>query len=142
MDFHPTALKFGVVFVGAGVGGVLRYWLGGVTQTWFGDTVPGWTSFPIGTLLVNVTGCFAIGILAVLLTGPFLVREEVRLALLVGVLGGYTTFSSFGRETIALIHDGQWLFAGLNVLISNVVGLAAVFLGDRLATSLFGTGAP
>lgn len=142
MDISPAALKFGAVFLGAGVGGVVRYWVGGAVQNWFSNAVPAWTSFPLGTMLVNISGCFVMGVLAAMLTGPFLVREEVRLALLVGVLGGYTTFSSFGRETIALVHDGQWLFAGLNVVVSNVVGLIAVFGGDRLAVRLFGGGAP
>lgn len=140
MDVPPTAIKFGVVFLGAGIGGVLRYGLGGVVQNWFGNASPSWASFPLGTLVVNVSGCFAIGVLATALTGPLMAREEVRLALLVGVLGGYTTFSSFGRETMALVHDGQWLFAGLNVLASNALGLAGVFAGDRMATRLFGGG--
>jgi CrcB protein len=142
MDGATSATKLGLVFLGAGAGGVLRYWLGGVVQHWFGASAPGWASFPVGTLVVNVSGCFLIGLLAVMLTGPLMVREEVRLALLIGVLGGYTTFSSFGRETLALVHDGQWLFAGLNVLVSNAAGLAAVFAGDRLAMRLFGGGAP
>jgi CrcB protein len=142
MEVNPAAIKFGAVFLGAGVGGVLRYWIGGVVQNWFSNVAPGWASFPLGTMVINISGCFVIGALAAVLTGPLLVREEVRLALLVGLLGGYTTFSSFGKETMALVHDGQWLFAGLNVGVSNIVGLIAVFGGDRLAVRLFGGGAP
>src|SRR5258705_449699 len=91
-----------------------------------------------GGRMFLISGCVAIGVLFALFTGPVLVREEVRVALFIGVLGGYTTFSSFGRETIALVHDGQWLFAALNVLLSNVLGLLGVFAGDRLVTRLFG----
>ncbi len=71
-------------------------------------------------------------------TGPVLLREEYRVALLIGVLGGYTTFSSFGRETMALIDDGQFARASVNVVLSNGVGLFAVWLGARLAERWFG----
>lgn len=140
MEPTPTALKIGVVFVGAGAGGVLRYWLGGLVQTWFGAHAPGWAAFPAGTVAVNVTGCFLIGVLAVALSGSLAAREEVRLALLMGLLGGYTTFSSFGLETIRLAQDDRWALAGANVVLSNVAALLAVFAGDRLAVRVFGGG--
>lgn len=129
-------LKPLLVFVGSGGGGLLRYWLGGLVQAWWGPT------FPLGTLIVNITGCLAMGFLATLWTGPVLIREEYRTGVLIGVIGGYTTFSSFGRETIALAHDGEWLRAGGYVASSVVLGLLAVWIGAAIATKLYGTGAP
>ncbi|MBS0196498.1 MAG: fluoride efflux transporter CrcB [Planctomycetes bacterium] len=129
-------LKPLLIFCGAGVGGLLRYWLGGVVQHWWGP------DFPMGTLVINVTGCLFMGLLATLWYGPVMVREEVRDAVLIGVLGGYTTFSSFGRETLALVHDGQWGRAGVYVLGSVVLSLLGVWLGSMVAAKLYGTGAP
>ena len=113
--------------LGAGVGGVARYglsrWLQGLVET----------RMPVGTLAVNVLGCFLIGLLASLLTESSLVRPEHRLAILVGVLGGFTTFSTFAWETLVLGQGGFPASALLNVLLSNVLGLAAVWLGWRLS---------
>jgi CrcB protein len=89
--------------------------------------------FPVGTLTVNVLGCLLIGLLGTLFAGPVIVREEYRFALLVGFLGGFTTFSTFGLETFSLVSDREWWLASLNVLGSNVLGLAAVWVGNRLA---------
>jgi CrcB protein len=125
-----------LIFLGSGAGGLLRYWLGGVAQNWWGP------QFPFGTLLVNVSGCLAMGFLATAWTGPILIREEYRAAVLIGVLGGYTTFSSFGRETLGLAHDGQWWRAGWYVAGSVVLSLLAVWAGAAIATKLYGTGAP
>jgi CrcB protein len=113
------------IFLGAGVGGVLRYWFGSLIQSRAGQ-------FPLGTLVVNITGCLVMGILAARWAGPGAPREEVRLAVLVGVLGGYTTFSSFGRETLALAGKGQWGAAGGYVLASVVLSLLAVWAGSLL----------
>jgi CrcB protein len=89
--------------------------------------------FPVGTLTVNVLGCLLIGLLGTLFAGPVIVREEYRFALLVGFLGGFTTFSTFGLETFSLVSDREWWLASLNVLGSNVLGLGAVWVGNRLA---------
>lgn len=129
------AYKALLVFLGSGIGGLLRYGLSGLLQAWFGPT------FPVGTLTVNVIGCFIMGFLATALTGPILVRDEYKVAILIGLLGGFTTFSSFGGETMALVSRGQWTLAGLNVLLSNVLGLAAVWAGAALSIRLYGTGA-
>jgi CrcB protein len=126
-------LKPVLVFVGSGAGGLLRYALGGLIQTWWGP------AFPMGTMLVNISGCFAMGFLAAALGGQVPLREEYRLVLLVGVLGGYTTFSSFGRETIVLMEEGAWVRAGAYVLTSVIVGLAAVWLGGVLAGRVWPT---
>jgi CrcB protein len=130
------AFKPLLVFLGSGVGGLIRYWIGGVIQAWWGPT------FPLGTLVVNVSGCLAMGFLAAIWTGPPPVREEYRAAVLVGILGGYTTFSSFGRETLALAHDGLWLRAGAYVLGSVVLSLLAVWAGWMIAGRICGTGSP
>jgi CrcB protein len=129
-------LKYSLIFLCSGLGGVARYWLGGLVQNWWGPT------FPLGTLIINITGCLGIGFCATAFTGGLLVREEYRIAVLVGIFGGYTTFSSFGRETMALLDDAQYGRAGLYVLLSVVVSLVAVWLGAAIATKLYGTGAP
>lgn len=129
-------LKATLIFLGAGTGGLLRYWLGGLMQSWWGP------AFPMGTMLVNVSGCLVMGFLATAWYGPLLVRDEVRIAVLVGVLGGYTTFSTFGRETLAPVHDGEWARAGLYVVGSVVLSLVGVWIGSVIAGKVYGTGAP
>ncbi|MBL1216985.1 MAG: fluoride efflux transporter CrcB [Planctomycetes bacterium] len=124
--------KLVLIFAGAGIGGLCRYGVGGIVQS------AGTASFPLGTLAVNVLGCLAIGFLAALFAGPVLVREEYRLAIIVGVLGGFTTFSSFGLETMALIEDREWRFVALNLVLSNGLGLLAVLVGSRVSEKLFG----
>lgn len=119
--------KLTLIFVASGFGGVLRYLLSG----WSEKLANG--SFPLGTLTVNVVGCLAIGFLTAAFTGRWLVREEYRIALVVGVLGGFTTFSAFGLETFALLNDGQYGRAALNIGGSVVMGLVAVWAGYRLA---------
>ncbi len=120
------------VALGGGVGSVLRYLVAGVAQQLTAS------SFPAGTMIVNVIGCFAIGLVGSALAGPILVREEVRLAVLVGLLGGFTTFSSYGWETFALANDGEVARALGNVLLSNALALPAVWIGYRAAQSWLG----
>ncbi len=124
--------KLFLIFLGSGLGGVLRYTLGG----WAHRITNG--SFPFGTLLVNVTGCLLIGFLTAALAGRFLIREELRVAVLVGLLGGFTTFSSFGFETFELLNLGQFGLAGMNVFLSIFGGLSGVWIGYRVAESWFG----
>jgi len=125
-----TKLLF--IALGGGAGAVARYLVAG----WGQSLTAG--SFPLGTLLVNVTGCLLIGWLASVLAGPVLVREELRMALLVGFLGGFTTFSTFGFETGNLLSDGEWAQAAWNLGLSNGLGLVAIFAGVRLATFTHG----
>jgi len=125
-------LKLTLVFVGSGFGGLCRYVLSGLVQR-LADG-----SFPLGTLVVNVLGCLVMGFLTASFSGPLLIREEYRIALLVGVLGGFTTFSSFGIETFALLNDGQYLRGTANITLSVVIGLTAAWLGFRLAEHWLG----
>jgi fluoride exporter len=113
-----------LIFLGSGLGGILRYWLGGWVQRAHGGP------FPLGTLSVNTIGCLAIGFLAALFAGrPSLLAEQHRLALTVGLLGGFTTFSAFGYETFALIRADQHPHAALNVTLSFFAALGAVWFG-------------
>lgn len=125
-------IKVAFIFIGSGAGGVLRYALSGWAQRLANG------SFPIGTLIVNLTGCLLVGFLMSALTGRILIREEYRVALLIGLLGGYTTFSTFSLETFTLINDGQAWRALLNVTASVVLGLASVWIGYRLAENWLG----
>ena len=112
------------VMAGGAVGAGLRYGVALVLHRG-GDG-----AFPFATLTVNVVGCFLIGLLSAGFASNWDVSETARLAIVVGVLGGFTTFSSFGNETLELYANGRWVAAGLYVLISNVAGLTAVWLGS------------
>jgi len=125
-------LKLGLIAVGGALGALLRYGLSGVVQE-RSDSL-----FPVGTLAVNVTGCFAIGLLAALFAGPYLIREEVRAFAFVGVLGAFTTFSTYGLETVGLATEGALWQAGANVAASNVLGVLGVWLGYRLMRAWVG----
>jgi len=122
--------KWTLIAVGGAFGSVLRYAVQGWVQRFAGS------SFPAGTLAVNVIGCGALGFLAAALTGPILVREEYRIGLTVGILGGFTTFSTFGFETFTLANEGQLRFAVLNMVLSCGLGVVAVWLGYRAAEKL------
>lgn len=115
----------------AGLAGTLsRYWLSGVVARRYGET------FPLGTLAVNLVGCFLAGLLFYLLQERYLVNQTVRTVVLIGFLGGFTTFSSFGLQTFTLLQDGEFGFAALNVVASNLVGLLLVWAGYTLAKAL------
>lgn len=116
-----------VIFLGAGLGGVARFLVGGAMMARYG---PG---FPMGTLVVNVTGSFCIGLVMALLTERLHVDPLWRLFLVVGILGGYTTFSTFEYETYRAIHSGAGWLAFLNVAGSVILGYGAVLLGTSLA---------
>jgi CrcB protein len=119
-----------LVGVGGFMGSVLRYLIGGLVQM----AAPA-STFPYGTLVVNVTGCFAIGCLSQLVEGQGGFGPNARAILVVGILGGYTTFSAFGNETINLFRDSQRLAAGMNIGANIVLTLCAVWLG-RLAAEV------
>ena len=114
------------------VGAVSRYLMSGWAAYWFGE------GFPYGTLLVNVLGCFLLGVLFHLGMTTDLFTKETREALAFGFLGGLTTFSTFGLETYRRLEDGTWLLAAGNVAANVVVGLIAVWAGITLARAVFG----
>jgi fluoride exporter len=115
------------VALGSAIGGVSRYLLGGLFQRMLD------TTFPTGTLLVNISGSFLLGaILRYAIETPTL-SPEIRALLTVGFCGGYTTFSTFSYETVALLEDGEWTRAGLYVGVSILLSLVGVLLGLALA---------
>jgi CrcB protein len=111
--------------LGGAIGTVARFWLDNVISNHFSKL------FPLGILTINVTGSFLIGILFSLIgpEGRFLVSPTVRMFFMVGICGGYTTFSSFSLGTLTLVREKQWLYAGLYVVLSVVLCLLAVWLG-------------
>jgi CrcB protein len=109
------------------IGTLSRYWLSGVVARRYGET------FPMGTLVVNLVGCFLVGLLFYLLQERFLVNQTVRTVIFIGFLGGFTTFSSFGLQTFTLLQDGEFGLAALNILGANLVGLVLVWAGYTLA---------
>jgi CrcB protein len=119
-----------VIGIGGFVGAVTRYGI----AVWIGQR---WgRSFPLGTFVINMSGSFLIGLLMTLMAERFTENPQWRLLLVVGFLGAYTTFSTFEYETGALLKDGEWLFAGLNVVLSVIVGFASLKLGEVMAKSL------
>jgi fluoride exporter len=116
-----------IVAVGGAIGSVARYKLGGFALHHTG----GW-NFPVSTFTVNVLGCFVIGLLAALVEHHDLFSPAIRLLLFTGLLGGFTTFSAFGYESIFLLRRGLLPVAAAYVSLSVVVGLAAVFSGMKL----------
>lgn len=120
-------LNYIVVFAGGGIGSVVRFML----ATWIGQR---WgKSFPLGTFVINITGSFLIGFLMTLMAERFIENPQWRLLLVVGGLGGYTTFSTFQYETGKLVMDGELGFAALNMVLSVAVGFLALKLGDIIA---------
>ena len=109
------------------VGTLLRYWLSGVIARRYGET------FPYGTLIVNLLGCFVIGFLFYLFYERALASPTPRTAIFIGLLGGFTTFSSYGLQTFTLLRDGEVFLAFANIAASNVLGLMLVWLGYSLA---------
>jgi len=120
------------IAIGSAIGGAARYWCTGFAARLFGET------FPWGTLLVNITGSLIIGFFATL-TGPdgrIFVSSTTRQFVMIGLCGGYTTFSSFSLQTLNLVQDSEWLQAGGNIVGSVVLCLLAVWLGHILAASI------
>ena len=114
------------VMLGGAVGSGLRYLLASVLQQ------SGEGQFPYGTLAANLLGCFLIGVLTALITNGMQISDNIRLGLMVGVLGGFTTFSSFGLETIQLMQEGRLGAATTYWSVSNAGGLFAIWLGLKL----------
>ena len=121
-----------ILLVGLGgfIGSIMRYLLSGYVQQSTKSV-----DFPFGTLAVNVIGCFVIGFLSQLAEGRGMFTSESRAFVFIGILGGFTTFSSFGNETLNLARDSQMINAFANVAANVIIGLFAVWLG-RIASYL------
>jgi fluoride exporter len=119
------------VAIGGALGSMGRFWLSGIVAARFGE------SFPLGTLVINVTGSFVIGIFAAL-TAPDIsnsYRATIIQFFMIGICGGYTTFSSFSLQTLNLLREREWLYAGGNVILSVVLCMIAVWLGYLLGAT-------
>ena len=124
-----------VIALGGAFGSVLRFWIGTGIDT---AVSKGGVIFPWGTIIVNITGCFIIGFVFTISTGEgrLLLSPLTRNFITIGILGGYTTFSSFSWQTLSLAQGGQWMGAAANVLLSVVLCLVGVWLGAALAAWL------
>jgi CrcB protein len=118
------------IALGSALGGMARHWCSGFAMRHLGE------SFPWGTLLVNVLGSLVIGLVAALAAseGRFLLPSDARLFVMVGVLGGFTTFSAFSLQTLALLQAAQWLYAGANIVGSVLLCLLFVWAGYALGS--------
>ncbi len=121
---------FLLISTGAIFGANLRYWVGGWAASRFG------TSFPYGTLIINLTGSFILGLFITLATERLLLDPRWRLVIAIGFLGGYTTFSSYTFESMSLILDNQWIPGLLNLFGSAFLGGLAVLMGILLARAI------
>jgi len=120
------------IAIGSALGGMARYWCSGVAARLIGET------FPWGTIIVNIVGSFIIGFFATL-TGPdgrIFADTLTRQFVMIGFCGGYTTFSSFSLQTLALVQDGEWLLASANIALSVMACFLSVCAGYALAASI------
>jgi CrcB protein len=128
----PSLFSITLVALGGALGSVSRYLLG----TWI-QTSSKSIDFPFGTLTVNLIGCFVIGLLAQLAEARGAFTPESRALVFIGILGGFTTFSSFGNDTINLFRDGETINALANIGANVLLGLAFVWLGRSIAYSIW-----
>ena len=122
------------IAAGGSIGALTRFWVAGLIYDWLGR------EFPHGTLVVNVSGCFLMGLLTELMLQRFALTAEFRAAVLVGFLGAYTTFSTFAIETLSLFEQGELLKALLNIFLSVALCLVAVWFGLIVGRKVFGSG--
>lgn len=125
-------LKLLLIGAGGFIGSIFRYLLSGAAQS-LSQSI----AFPYGTLTVNMLGCLCIGVLSELSENRGLLTPDAKAFLIVGILGGFTTFSAFGNETMSLIRSGAPALALMNVGAHIVLGLGAVWLGYTLAALLW-----
>lgn len=116
-------MKWAYLIAGGVLGTLCRYWLAGAVYEKMG------TTFPYGTLIVNLSGCFLIGFFSAVITDRFFLGPNSKILLMTGFCGAYTTFSTYMLETGNLVKDGQVGRAFLNILVSTVVGFGAYWLG-------------
>ena len=115
--------KYLMVALGGAIGSMLRFWAGGYVSTRLG------TRFPYGTFLINITASFLIGFIMTLLAERMHWGPNWRFLIVAGFLGGYSTFSTFEYETFRIFQDGEFLVAGMNIVLSVAVGFLAVWVG-------------
>ncbi len=117
-----------ILYIGIGgfIGAVLRYWLSGITYDKFG------TAFPYGTFVVNIIGAFILGLLITLTESRFVMHPTLKVAITIGILGAFTTFSTFCYETVALLQTGDFFKAFLNIFFSLLFGIVAILAGIKI----------
>lgn len=126
------------VAAGGALGSMARFWLAAFVTELLGPQFPYGPQLPWGTILINIIGSFVIGFFATF-TGPggrFLASFDTRAFVMVGVCGGFTTFSAFGLQTLDLMRDNRWGQASANILLSVIICLLAVWAGHALAAAL------
>ena len=121
-----------LIALAGSVGALSRYGLNSLVSNVFGD------KFALGTLTVNVLGCFLLGFVMHISLSTDIISVEIRNAVTIGFLGAFTTFSTFSYETFKYIENGEWLFAGANVALNVIVGLAATIIGLAFARLIVG----
>ncbi len=121
-------MKLVLIGIGGALGAIIRYFIGNFFQVQSNAE-----HFPIGILLVNIIGCFLIGFLYIFFEFKFSINEDIRIMIFVGILGGFTTFSTFGLDTFHLFKNGMMNYAILNIILSVILGILAVWLGQFIA---------
>lgn len=120
-----------LIFLGAGIGGILRFWVSHIVY----DLGP--REYPYGTMFVNITGCLLMGILFIITTERFDTHgEPLRMLLLIGLLGGYTTYSSFALESLMLLENGRVLGFFCNVFLTTTLCLMATWIGILIGKNI------
>jgi CrcB protein len=127
----PEMSIYIAIALGGSLGAISRYWVSGATYSWLGS------NFPYGTLMVNLAGSLVMGFLTVLLVHRFDVSDELRLGLLVGFLGSFTTFSAFSMDTVNWIENGALIKASVYVLASVISCVLGAWVGLFSAKQLF-----
>ncbi len=121
-----TATKLLFIGLAGAAGALARYALAGFVQR-FGNG-----SFPFGTVVVNLLGCFLFGLVWALAEDRLIISSQMRIILLVGFMGAFTTFSTFAFETTQMLRDAQWFSAVVNLTVQNVIGILALIVGLRI----------
>lgn len=124
--------KLFLIGLGGFTGALLRYGLSGLVQNWSKSI-----SFPYGTLATNLLGCFLIGLFSQLAESYGLFSDEIRGFVFIGLLGAFTTYSTFGNETLNMLREGQAFLSTVNVGLHLILGLGAIFLGRIMVLSLW-----